>query len=93
MHQCIVNKEFLFYKNMTIKIALNKIIWPGIRAIRDFSIFVSSKLVYEANFPTCVLALCMQQKIRTVEPRNSVLQNNGKTRISRQFLNDQIFTF
>ena len=32
-------------------------------------------------------------KLIYVEPRNSVLQNSGKPRISAKFLNDQIFTF
>ena len=30
-------------------------------------------------------------KVTVVEPRNSVLQNSGKTRISGQFSNDQKF--
>ena len=34
-----------------------------------------------------------QTLISTVEPHSSELQNSGKFRISKQFSNDQIFTF
>ena len=33
------------------------------------------------------------KQVRTVEPRNSVLQNSRKPRISAKFSNDQIFHF